>query len=164
MFNPLVHCLRVPFCTRSWIPLRGLSGYWVIVFPIPFRGLSGFRVPLGLVVPAHPLPVPVRRSFEFPCIFLLVWHIWVSLLYCAILGGVLWHIPPGFSFPLPIICGNGFVGLCLWTNKISCLLLEIFSAVPLTMLFDAVFSVATGVGGCWWPISDRAVPVKVAFW
>ena len=38
MVNPLGHWLRVTFCTRSWIPLRGLSG---------------FQVPPGLVVPAE---------------------------------------------------------------------------------------------------------------
>ena len=34
----------------------------------------------------------------------------------------------------------------------------------MTMLFVAVFYVATVSGGCWWPISDRAVLVDVAFW
>ena len=34
----------------------------------------------------------------------------------------------------------------------------------MTMLFAAVLSVATGVGGCWWPISSRAVLMDVAFW
>ena len=38
-----------------------------------------------------------------------------------------------------------------------------FFSVLLTMLFAAVFSVATYVGGCWWPISDRAVLIEVAF-
>ena len=37
-------------------------------------------------------------------------------------------------------------------------------AVPLTMLFAAVLSVATVVGGCEWPIYGRAVLVDVAFW
>ena len=37
-------------------------------------------------------------------------------------------------------------------------------AVPLTMLFSAEFSVSTGVGGCWWPISIRDVTVDVDFW
>ena len=32
------------------------------------------------------------------------------------------------------------------------------------MLFAAVLYVATGVGGCWWPISARAVLVAVALW
>ena len=50
MVNPIGHWLQVPFCTRSRIPLRGLFG---------------FRVPPGLVVPAQPLLVPVRQSFEF---------------------------------------------------------------------------------------------------
>ena len=49
MVNPLYHWLRVPFCTRSRIPLKGLYGSWEIGFHIPLRGLSGFRVPLGLV-------------------------------------------------------------------------------------------------------------------
>ena len=29
--------------------------------------------------------------------------------------------------------------------------------------FSAVFSVATGVGGYWWPICDRAILMDVAF-
>ena len=32
------------------------------------------------------------------------------------------------------------------------------------MLLAAVFSISTGVGGCWCPISARAVLVEVAFW
>ena len=32
------------------------------------------------------------------------------------------------------------------------------------MLFSAVLSVVTGVGGCWWPISYRVVLMDVAFW
>ena len=36
-------------------------------------------------------------------------------------------------------------------------------AVPLNMLFDAVLYVATGVGGCRWPISARDVLIEVAF-
>ena len=57
MVNPIGHWLRVPFCTRSRIPLRGLSGSWGIGFRVSLRGLSGFRVSPGLLVPAHPLPV-----------------------------------------------------------------------------------------------------------
>ena len=37
-------------------------------------------------------------------------------------------------------------------------------AVPLIMLLAAVLSVATGVGGCWWPISARSVIMDLAFW
>ena len=36
-------------------------------------------------------------------------------------------------------------------------------AVLLTMLLAAVFSVATGVGGCWWTISARAILIEFAF-
>ena len=36
--------------------------------------------------------------------------------------------------------------------------------IPLMMLFDAVLSVANGVGSQWWPISDRTVFMDVAFW
>ena len=32
-----------------------------------------------------------------------------------------------------------------------------------TMLFATLLSVATGVGGCEWPIYDRAVCIDVAF-
>ena len=32
------------------------------------------------------------------------------------------------------------------------------------MLFAAVLSVSTGVVGCWWPISDKAVLMEVYFW
>ena len=40
----------------------------------------------------------------------------------------------------------------------------LYFAVPLTMLFAAVLSVAAVVGGCWFPISDKAVRVEVPFW
>ena len=36
-------------------------------------------------------------------------------------------------------------------------------AVPLTMLFVAVLSVANGVGGCRWPISARDALIEVFF-
>ena len=36
--------------------------------------------------------------------------------------------------------------------------------IPFTMLFVNVFSVATGVGGCEWPISARASRMDVVFW
>ena len=39
-----------------------------------------------------------------------------------------------------------------------------FHASQLTMLFAAVLSVATGVGGCWWPISARYILLDVDFW
>ena len=38
-----------------------------------------------------------------------------------------------------------------------------FFAFPLTILFAAVLPVATGVGGCWCPISARAVLTEVTF-
>ena len=38
-----------------------------------------------------------------------------------------------------------------------------YFAIPLTMMFAAVLSVATGVGGCMWPISAKAVLVEVDF-
>ena len=42
--------------------------------------------------------------------------------------------------------------------------LDIFYfTVPLTIIFDDILSVATSVGGCWWPISDRAILMDVAF-
>ena len=37
-------------------------------------------------------------------------------------------------------------------------------AFPLTMMFIYVLSIATSVGGCWWPISARAILMDVAFW
>ena len=37
-------------------------------------------------------------------------------------------------------------------------------AVPLTIIFAALLSIATGVGGCWWPISARAILMDVSFW
>ena len=37
-------------------------------------------------------------------------------------------------------------------------------AVPLMMLFASVFSIVTGVGGCWWPNYSRDVIVDVTFW
>ena len=42
--------------------------------------------------------------------------------------------------------------------------LDIFYLViPFMMLFAAVLSFSTGVGGCWWTISARAVHMDVAF-
>ena len=32
------------------------------------------------------------------------------------------------------------------------------------MMFASVLSAATGVGGYWWPISDRAVLIEVDLW
>ena len=42
--------------------------------------------------------------------------------------------------------------------------LYVFFAVLLKMLFADVLSVATGVGGCEWPISFRYVLMDVALW
>ena len=67
MVNPLGHWLQVLFCTRSWIPLRGLSGPWGIGFRIPFRVLSVFWFPPGLVVPASQL---VLVNHWVKCIFM----------------------------------------------------------------------------------------------
>ena len=39
-----------------------------------------------------------------------------------------------------------------------------FFSVPLTVIFDAVLSVATGVCGYGWPISSREVYMYVAFY
>ena len=36
--------------------------------------------------------------------------------------------------------------------------------VPFTMLFSTVLYVATGVGGCGWPISAREFHMGVSFW
>ena len=42
--------------------------------------------------------------------------------------------------------------------------LDIFCfTVPFMMMFASVFSDATGVGGCEWPIYARAVCMDVAF-
>ena len=46
-----------------------------------------------------------------------------------------------------------------------CIALDIFCfVVPFMMIFDAVFSVSTSVGGYEWTISDRTVPMDVCFW
>ena len=37
-------------------------------------------------------------------------------------------------------------------------------AIILKMLFDDVLPNSNDVGGCWWPISARAVLMDVAFW
>ena len=148
MVNPLGHWLWILFGTIFWITLSGLSGFRGIVFWVPLRRLCGFWVPPLLVVSAHPLLVPVLWYFDFSLSFLLLLNIFVTLLYGARLGGVLWHNLLGFSFPLPRICGNYFVLLYLWPNKIYCLLLWILIFfVRFMMLFSAVLSVATGV---WW--------------
>ena len=36
--------------------------------------------------------------------------------------------------------------------------------VPLTIMFAAVLSVATGVSGCWCPISAKSVRMEVTLW
>ena len=41
--------------------------------------------------------------------------------------------------------------------------MDIFFAVPFTMLFSALMYAATGVGCCEWSISSREVPMDVAF-
>ena len=60
------------------IPLKGLSRFWEIGSCISLRVLSGFQVSPVLVFPAHPLPVPVRRYFEFSifCCFYISWYHW----------------------------------------------------------------------------------------
>ena len=85
MVEPIGHWLRIPFGNRSQIPLRGLSGFQGIGFQIPLRRLSGFRVPPGLVVPAHPLPVPVFRSFELSMYFFVTFkYLDLIVLWCQI--------------------------------------------------------------------------------
>ena len=85
MVNTLNHWIRVLFGDRFRIPLRRLSGFWGIGFRVPLRGLSSFWVTPGLVVPAHPLLVPVRRYFEFSTSF------FVALTYMGLIA--LWcHI------------------------------------------------------------------------
>ena len=69
MVNPIGDWLRIPFRSIFRIPLGGLSGFWGIGFRIPLRGLSSFRVTLGLVVPEHPLTVPVCCYFELSMSF-----------------------------------------------------------------------------------------------
>ena len=64
MVNPFGHWILVLFGTISWIPLRGLSGSWGILFQVYLRGLSCFRVPSGLVVLATTVPAnkePTQR-------------------------------------------------------------------------------------------------------
>ena len=55
MVNPLGQWLQVPFCSRSRIPLRGLSG---------------FRVPWGLVVPSQQAPSPYLDKLIFLNMFI----------------------------------------------------------------------------------------------
>ena len=38
-----------------------------------------------------------------------------------------------------------------------------YFVIKSTMLFVAMLSIANGVGGCEWPISDRVVRIDVAF-
>ena len=83
--NPLGHWLRILFGTIFRIPLRGLSVFWGIGLWIPLGVLSSFQVTPGLVVPAHPLPVPVRRSFEFSMsLFVALKNIGLIVLWCHI--------------------------------------------------------------------------------
>ena len=83
MVSPIDHWLRIAFGTIYWITFRGLSGFWGIGSRIPLRVLYGLTVPLVLVVPAHPLPVPVRQSFEFSMSF------FIAFTYLGII--VLWY-------------------------------------------------------------------------
>ena len=167
MVNPLVYWRRVPLCTRSWIPLMGLSkslGIWLL---IPLRGLSVFWVPPGLLVPSHTLLVPVFRSFQF-FVFYLFWHIWVSLLYGSISGGFLWHSMTGISFPLPRICGKDFFILCLWPNKISYLLLWTFFILLFhqwlcLIMYCLLLLVLVVVGGTFMPGRSNGCPFLVIF-
>ena len=42
--------------------------------------------------------------------------------------------------------------------------LNIFFAVPFTMMFSTVLYITSSVGGCKWTISARSVRMDVAFW
>ena len=131
MVNPLGHWLWVLFCTSYRIPLRGLSGSWGIGFLIPLRGLSGFQVPPRIISSIAPSPGP---SLLFLSVFYIFFHCFYisgsccsmvpyQVVFCDIVCQV-------FSFPLPRICGNSFVGFCLCPDKISFILLKIFFALP----------------------------------
>ena len=85
MDNPLGYWLWIPFSTRFWITVRGLSSIWRIVFRISLRGVSGLWVTLGSVVPEHPLLVPVHRSFEFSIYYFVSFkYLDLIVLWCHI--------------------------------------------------------------------------------
>ena len=42
--------------------------------------------------------------------------------------------------------------------------LNFLFSVPLTILFSAALSVATGIGGCWWPIYAKTVIMDINYW
>ena len=86
MVNPLRHWLRVPFETIFWIPLRGLSSFWGTGLWIPLSVLSGFLVNTGLLVPAHPLLVPVFSSFEFSMSFFVGLQYLGCIVLCCQIG------------------------------------------------------------------------------
>ena len=107
--------IRVP---DNWIPD---SLKWIIRFP-------GYP---GISISSTPSSGSNSLVFWFLYIFICCFlNVLVSFFYGARLSGILWHNPPGFSFPIIRICGNDFFVFCIWTNKISCILLWIFSVFP----------------------------------
>ena len=85
MVNHLRHWPQILFGARLRIPLMVLSSFQIIGFWITLRGLSCFRVTPGLVVPAHPLPFPVRRSVEFSMCFIVGFkYIGLVFLWCHV--------------------------------------------------------------------------------
>ena len=99
MVNPIGHWLRIMFGGSPLIPLRGLSRFRGIGFRIHLRVLFGFRVPPGLVVPSHPLTVPVCRYFEFSMSFYVDFtYLGLIVVWCQI-GWCFVTRPVRFFFP-----------------------------------------------------------------
>ena len=56
--------IRIPFGTRSRIPLMGSYGFRGIGFRIDLRGLSSFRVTPGLIFPELITKIPMLINTE----------------------------------------------------------------------------------------------------
>ena len=144
----------------------GLSGFRGIGFRIPLRGLSGVRVTPGLVVPTHPLPIPVCWYFEFSLSFVFGFkYIGLIVLWCHI-GWFFVESFARFLFPYSQNMWTLFFRiLSLTQSNLMSVVLDLFCVVvPFTMLFFNVFSIDTGVGGCEWPNFARAARMDVVFW
>ena len=96
---------------------------------------------------------------------MLLLHILVSLFYGAILGSVFVTQITRFFSPSSQHIWKWFVFFVSGPIKSHVDGSRSFCfVVSFKMRFFTVFSVATGVGGCWWPISARAIIMDVAFW
>ena len=86
MINHRDHWLRILFSNRFRISLSRLSGFQGFGFRFPLKGLSSFQVTLALVVPEHPVPVPVCRYFYFSVYFFVYFKHLCLIVLCFRIG------------------------------------------------------------------------------